>query len=781
MVDLFAGGGGASVGIEAALGRPVDIAINHSATALAVHAANHPQTRHLTADIWEVKPLEATGGAPVDVLWASPDCFPAGIRILTFKGYRPIETVKVGDLVLTHEGRWRPVTTTMRTRKRLLQIYVQGGVILRVSPEHPFMAKTFRDDSTVTEDGWTWVPAKDLQNKLVAGHHAAFSPSEGFGPDWLFVTDVIDVGEEEHAVFNLSVEEDESYIAEGLIVHNCTHFSVAKGDVPRSQNIRSLAWAVCRWVKATAPEWVFLENVREFRGWGPLDESGRPDKKRMGETFKRFQKRLENCGYRVEFRVLDAALYGAPTRRHRLFMVARKNNGPIFWPTPTHGAKVPLRTAAECIDWSIPCPSIFERKKPLAEKTLWRIAQGLDRFVFKNPKPFIVKFRHDSHGSEIGEPMPTITAGGKERPSRPATGNPLGIVMPSLVEMNHSNAPHGVDEPLGVVTSQHNRFNLVAPTLVKVNHGGAGDRSDRSEDIGAPLSTITATQRGHAVVVPTMVTIDNASSANGFTSVETPLPTTTTENRHAVIAPTLVQTGYGEREGQAPRALNIEEPLGTVVAGGSKLALIEAFLARHFTGVVGAPLELPLPTVTAVDHHSLVTATMVEPGQRNGGGQRDANEPLGTIVAKDRHALAAATLLRFNHDDHGIDPNLPLPTVTADSNHIAEVRAFLTVFYGQDRTGGQSLFEPTRTITAKHRLGLVTVNGTEYQIVDIGLRMLSPAELLRAQFGRFAADYDMSAAKTQAAKVRLIGNSVAPEVAEALVRANVPVEMEAVA
>jgi len=460
VVDLFAGGGGASVGLESALGRPVDIAINHSATALAVHCANHPQTRHLEADVWEVRPREATGGRPVDVLWASPDC---------------------------------------------------------------------------------------------------------------------------------------------------THFSVAKGDVPRSQGIRSLAWAVVRWAKDVRPRVIFLENVQEFRGWGPLDATGRPDRARMGETFQRWCRRLERMGYVVDHRVLDASLYGAPTRRRRLFLVARCDGLPIVWPEPTHGpGRLQLRTAAECIDWSLPCPSIFERSRPLAEKTLRRIAEGIRRFVLEAPEPFIVRYN------------------GGERGHR---------------------------------------------------------RSQRTTD---PLSTLDCS------------------------------------NRLGLVAPTLVQTGYGERPGQAPRVPGLDKPLGTCV-DGQKHALVAAFVHRYFGGPnapIGSRPEAPLPTVTARDHHSLVTTTMV-PG-----------------------------------------------------HHVAEVRAFLTAYYGAESERGQALGEPLRTVTAKHRLGLVTVAGLDYQITDIGLRMLEPHELLRAQFGRFAASYDLSRAPTKAAKVRLIGNSVCPEVAEALVRAN---------
>lgn len=485
VVDLFAGGGGASVGLEAALGRPVDIAINHDAVALAVHKLNHPETRHLTADIWEVRPREAVGGRPVAVLWASPDC---------------------------------------------------------------------------------------------------------------------------------------------------THFSIAKGNVPRKQNIRSLAWAVVRWARDVRPAVIFLENVSEFRGWGPLGKDGRPDKSRMGATFVRWCRELKRLGYVVDYRVLDASLYGAPTRRRRLFLVARRDGRPVAWPEQTHGpGRLRVHTAAECIDWSRPCPSIFERERPLAEKTLWRIAEGIRRFVLDTPQPFIVQVNHGKYDARV----------------QPVTD---------------------------------------------------------------PLTTVTATQRSHGLVVPS-----------------------------------LIQMGYGEDKhrnggrGQKPRVLDLDQPLGTVVAGGRKHALVAAFLAKHFGGVVGHELGRPIGAVTARDHHS----------------------------------LAAATLVKLRGTNTAADVREPAPTITAGGFHLGEVRAFLTTYYSEGSVG-QRVDAPLRTVTAKHRLGLVTVEGVDYQIVDIGMRMLEPEELLRAQFGRFAPSYDLSAARTKSAKVRLIGNSVCPEIAEAIVRANLP-------
>jgi DNA (cytosine-5)-methyltransferase 1 len=602
VVDLFAGGGGASAGIEAALGRPVDIAINHDPVALAVHRANHPTTHHVEEDIWKANPGELVKGRRVALLWASPDC---------------------------------------------------------------------------------------------------------------------------------------------------THFSTAKGGKPRKKKLRTLAWAVYRWARATLPAVIFLENVKEFESWGPLTKEGRPDKRFIGKTFRCWISRIERLGYRVEHRMLDASLYGAPTRRRRLFIVARRDGKPITWPQFTHGpGRLPLRTAAECIDWSLSCPSIFERKRPLADKTQWRIAQGVKRFVIESPRPFIVRYNDDGYfrGQDLSAPISTLD-----------TRNRFGLVAPALVEMNHSNAPQPVDRPLGVVTSQHNRFNLVAPHLIKVNHGKMEARGGSLEE---PLTTVTAQRRGDALICPSLVrTAHGEVGKNGSVRrgepvhpLTDPLPTVTASKDFALMAPTLVQMCYGEDTkrvggaGQPARVLDLEQPLGTIVAQGQKHGLVSAFLAKHFGGVVGHELQ----------------------------------REIGTITARDHHALAAAHLVKLRGECHGSSIDEPVPTLTSGGTHVAEVCAFLLKYYGTARAG-QSLELPLHTLTSKHRLGLVTVEGIDYQIVDIGMRMLEPHELLRAQFGRFADSYTLAPAKTKTAMVRLIGNSVCPEVAEAVVRANCPEQAARVA
>lgn len=544
VVDLFAGGGGASTGIEQAIGRPVDIAVNHDREAISLHTANHPQTRHFCSDVFEVNPLVVTEGQPVGLLWASPDC---------------------------------------------------------------------------------------------------------------------------------------------------KHFSKAKGGKPVSKKIRSLAWVVVKWAKLAKPRVICLENVEEFQTWGPLGKDQRPCPQRKGQTFQRWVAQLRNLGYKVEWKELRACDFGAPTIRKRLFLVARRDGLPIIWPTPTHAkpdakGKVPAgmkpwRTAADCIDWSIPAPSIFERSKPLADATCRRIAKGIMRYVVEAEQPFIVPD----------------------------------------------------------------------------------------------------------------------------------------------VAGTLIQTGYGERPGQAPRVPGLDKPLGTVVAG-QKHAVVQAFLAKHYTGVVGTELDHPTGTVTTVDHHSLVTAhltkfrvgstgtAMDEPvhtvtaggtprrpstgntmglvtanlihmghgegkcgTKRFSHGIRDVEDPLNTITAQGAAAgIVTSHMVKLRGQNVGAATDEPVHTISAQGTHHGEVRAFLVKYYGSDKDG-QELPDPLHTIPTRDRFGLVMVKGEPYAIVDIGLRMLTPRELYRAQGFPDGYRIDTGAAGepiTKTAQVRMCGNSVCPPLARALVDAN---------
>lgn len=418
VVDNFAGGGGASTGIEAAIGRSVDIAINHDPEAIAMHEANHPGTEHYCEDVFSVDPLKVTQGSPVGLAWFSPDC---------------------------------------------------------------------------------------------------------------------------------------------------KHFSKAKGGKPRSQKIRGLAWVVIRWAETVKPRVIMLENVEEFQDWCPLLEDGRPDPTRKGETFREWVAQLRALGYIVEWRELKAADYGTPTSRKRLFVVARCDGQPIVWPTPTHGpGRMPYRTAAECIDWSIPCPSIFERERPLAEATMRRIARGVKRYVLEAAEPFIVTMRGtgEAHiqrsASSIHEPIRTISAAG---------------------------------------------------------------------------------------------------------------------SHHALAVPTLIQTGYGERNGQAPRVPGLEKPLGTIVAQGQKHALLAAFLARHYGGHEndGSDLRIPFHTVTAKDHHALVHAFLIK---YYGVDQNpEMLEPLHTVTTKHRFGLVTVLNEQYYIADIGMRMLAPYELFRAQgfrSNYIID-------------------------------------------------------------------------------------------------------------
>lgn len=549
VIDSFAGGGGASLGISRALGRDVDVAINHDPEAVAMHAANHPGTHHYCSNVWQADPAEvvrAAGGGPVALAWFSPDC---------------------------------------------------------------------------------------------------------------------------------------------------KHFSKAKGGRPVKRNIRDLAWIVVLWARRVRPRVIMLENVEEFRTWGPVDIEGRPCPERKGATFERWAGDLKRLGYRMEYRELRACDYGAPTVRKRLFVIARCDGLPIVWPEPTHGAPgndkglPPYRTAAECIDWSLPCPSIFltpeEARKigvrrPLAEATLRRIARGVKRYVLDHPDPFVIPIDHGS----------TTTSG------------------------------RSVHEPLTTITAE-NRHALVAPHVTKFRGGATG------HDCRAPLHTVTAN-----------------SAPGGHMGGATPL---------GLVAPTLVQMGYGEREGQAPRVPGLDKPLGTVVAGGCKHALVAAFMAQHNTGVTGHDAREPVSTIVQKGcTQGLVTAHLSHAYTSNtAGGQGDPRRPAKTVLTGGHHAL---------------------------------VYSFLTKYYGTDQD--PRLEEPLHTVTTKDRFGLVTVEvgGVPYVVADIGMRMLAPRELFRAQ--GFGDDYVIDPVVdgkplTKTAQIRMCGNSVCPPLAEALVRENLSAERRA--
>ena len=452
-VDGFCGGGGWSTGFEFAIGRPVDIGINHDKYAIAMHKKNHPFTEHYNENIFEVDPYKATKGRPV---------------------------------------------------------------------------------------GW-----------------AHFSP-------------------------------------------DCTHFSRAKGGTPVKKSIRGLAWVVTKWAGTVHPRISSMENVPEFMSWGSLcarrNKDGRiyrmdgtlaekgtyvpyseqqlvPNKKKQGKTFKRFINVMKSFGYKCEWKILTASDYGAPTIRKRLFIIFRNDGKSIIFPNPTHGNPeseevksgklLPWHTAAECINWDLECPSIFERKKPLAENTLRRIAKGIQKFVIENPNPFIIQVNHGGdnfRGQEVDKPMPTITA------------------------------KHG--------------FGIVAPTLIQY-HGEQSKNEVRGQILEKPLQTVDTANR-YGLVTAFMSKYFGGNYQGCGSSVDEPLHTITAVDHNALAAVHITQFNnhcIGQK---------VDEPLKTITCGEGHFGEVRAFLIKYYSGESGQKVNEPLHTIRTKDCFGLVTIKGVD-------------------------------------------------------------------------------------------------------------------------------------------------------------------------
>lgn len=402
VVDNFAGGGGASTGIEIAIGRSVDIAINHDQAAIAMHRANHPSTEHYTEDVWKVDPVQACAGRPVALAWFSPDC---------------------------------------------------------------------------------------------------------------------------------------------------KHHSKAKGGKPVSRKIRGLAWVAIKWAKAVHPRVIMLENVEEFQDWGRLDANNRPDPRYKGETFRRFVRQLERLGYEVQYRLLKACDYGAPTIRKRFFLIARCDGKPIIWPEPTHaapdsvevvsGMKKSWVPVADVLDFSLPCPSIFASSeeimeqygiravRPLSENTMKRIARGVMKFVVNNPEPFIVggsapvlmRNNENAVGSDARDPIGTITTGGHHM-----------LIAPSMIQYHSEQSEdvrgQTVDKPIMTVDTS-NRYGMVSTFLAQFNNHCDG------QTVVKPIGTMTA-QVNHFGEVRAFLVKYYGSGGNGSSCAD-PAPTITTKDRMGLV------------------------------------------------------------------------------------------------------------------------------------------------------------------------------------------------------------------------------------------------------
>lgn len=356
---------------------------------------------------------------------------------------------------------------------------------------------------------------------------------------------------------------------------SCQHFSRARGGKPVSKQLRALPWVATRFAAARRPDVIIIENVAEFRKWGPIAADGQPDPARAGDTYRAFRRRFEKLGYVTEDRVLDAADFGAPTHRKRLFLIARCDGQPIGWPEPTHGPgrQHPYRTAAECIDWSIPCPSIFGRKRPLAEATMRRIAEGLKRYLFEAQHPFLIQVNHgrDTNRSQSAEqPMPTITA------------------------------KHG--------------FGVVMPTLIPRGFGERPGQTPRTRDVNRPLGTIVAEGEKFAVLNAFLTKYYGTSRAGA--PVDEPAPVVTAQGNHVgVVAPFLTKY-YGPSDHEAKKGTGragqpVSEPIHTIPTA-NRFGLVAAFLTKYYGASSGQNQSLsePLHTILTKARFGLVTVEL---------------------------------------------------------------------------------------------------------------------------------------------------------------------------
>lgn len=538
---------------------------------------------------------------------------------------------------------------------------------------------------------------------------------------------------------------------------DCKEYSKAKGGPVKDRSIRALCWEVIAWVRETQPECGFLENVEEFEYAAPLDGNGVPIADQKGREFKRFVRALRSLGYRVEWKVLKACDYGAPTSRKRLYMVYRRDGLPIVWPKPTHapandnrvlrGELLPYRTAAECLDWTIDCPSIFDRKRELAEATKRRIAHGVMRYVVNAARPFIVPLTHQG----------SIRVHDSAETFRTITGAHRG--------------------ELAACDAQ------IAPVVTYGQHGGRNLPAD------GPIHTIAASKKDtNGIIGATLVGVGGRRGQSAPMAVDRPYPTTTVKADTALACASLAQLGHGERRpGETPRDADMHQPLSTTLAGGGKHAAVTAFLSSFYTsntnGGRGRP-DLPLKTACANGQHHAVVAAHVE--QANGGPRnknsagRSALLPLSTATTTgSQQRIVETTMI----EEGALPPEMMARAV--------RTAAFLVKYYqtnGESETAQiQPVDRPLDTVTVKARFAVVTVtiDARTYVIVDIGLRMLKPRELARAQ--GFPDDYvlDPIVRKqvrgkwvekrlTIAEQISAIGNSVCPPVARALVAANQP-------
>lgn len=634
IIDSFAGGGGASTGIEMALGRSPDIAINHNAAALALHKVNHPATLHLSENVYRIDPLDYLYGRHVGLAWFSPDC---------------------------------------------------------------------------------------------------------------------------------------------------KHFSKAKGGKPVERNIRDLCWIIPGWIERIqksggAVDIVIMENVEEFKDYGPLLQTSRglmPDPERKGQTFRKWCRTIRRLGGRLEWRELRGCDYGAPTIRKRLFVIIRFDGEPIAWPEPTHGRpddvdviagrKLPWPIVGDCIDWSIPCPSIFDTVaeiraaygvqaiRPLADNSMARIARGFDRYVLRSKRPYLVNLTHGGRIEDLAEPSRAITA---------AHRGEKALLAPSITRFNTGATGCDMREPAPTITA--NGFikrpggaaplGLMAPVLTYAQQGGA------SRSVGDPAHTITASAKDqNAVMCAYMAQHNNDKRRDGGVNpgraMDEPASTITQSGSHQSVVAAYVSRQFGTGASHA-----MTDPARTATTEGcGKSQLVSAYVSRQFGASVGHDAGEPSGTVTANGGgKSQLVTPFLQSYYGTGEGQRE-DEPMRTATVKPRHGHVEATV------------SVP-PFTEGQAARARQVADFLRA---------HGVWDEREFVT-------VDIDGEVFVVVDIGMRMLTPRELYNAQ--GFPPDYVIDGAWSEpsvghnggpvwlpfskSVQVSCVGNSVCPPVAKALVGAN---------
>ncbi len=529
---------------------------------------------------------------------------------------------------------------------------------------------------------------------------------------------------------------------------DCRHFSRAKGAPLVDRKVRDLAWVVVQWAEKVRPRIIMLENVVEFRDWGPLVEvaDGKlmPCPLRKGLTFRRWEARLQRAGYRIEWRVRRACNAGAPTIRERLYGIARCDGEPIVWPAPTHGDPQseavrsgrlkPWRTAAEIIDWSIECPSIFwtreeakrhgfDVRRPLAEATMRRVARGIWRFVVDDPDPFIVPITHtrDSRVHSIREGLRTQTC---------ANRGEHALVTPFVSKFQTNSVGQRAPAPLHTVMAGAERFSLIAPALAHIGNGERKGQAPRAQDLRRPLGTMVQA------------------------------------NKHAVIAAHLLKQNFGNKPCQSPG-----EPLHTVTGQPNRFNVVATWLIQHNTDMVGHRARSPVSTIVNLGSTQAIGAAHLMNMKGSARSSRSAREPLSTLCAVGEHAAEVCALLIRYHANGGQwhDPRRPITTDTT------RPRVGLVTLKGR-RCEVVGIDAAAAAADTRALLGVVvTIAGESWLIADVGMRMLTIRERFLAQ--GFPPDWIIDIrvdGKPASGKVlgRLVGNSVCPPEAYALVAAN---------